>query len=145
MVVILNTWYPLRPLLSVAKLKSFMDFSVCFVKSGIKTFRQRVFPLWSMGKPAPLCVNFFQTRKPCLGVGTAKLDESVPWQKTCCLITMPSVMSMMWLVLAEIIASLVKGRAWGQPCQPSLRNASVLALIVLLWWGAQKWETKQLH
>lgn len=54
-------------------------------------------------------------------------------------------MSAVWLMLSEITASLGKGRAGGQPCQPSLRNASVLALIVLLWWGAQKWETSQLH
>lgn len=145
MVVILNIWYLLRPLLTVEKLKSLMEFSVFFVRNDMKTVHQRVFPLWSSGKPALLCVNLFQTSKPCLELGTAKLDESAPWQRTCCLITVPSVMSVVWLVLSGIAASPGKGRAGGQPCQPSLRNASVLALIVLLWWGAQKWETKQLH
>lgn len=73
------------------------------------------------------------------GKGTVKLNESAHWQRTCCLqqmvvplVTMSGMMSMAWLVLSDISVFLVSERAGAQLCQPRLRSASVLALIVFL-------------
>lgn len=48
------------------------------------------------------------------------------------LITVPAVTSIVWLVLSDITASPVRERAEDQLCQPRLRSASVLPLIVFL-------------